>query len=748
MRHVLVSGLAAVAAAVTLATPAVADVRIGDRQIVVDGPGARAVIDRSPFRVSYQDDAGRPVLRQVENTAPAPFPVAAVSPEPFSYGKLDRNTLYAPLTFTVGGSRTIQPCPGNVCGGNQLTGFDAGVEYTPREVIAAKPDGDGVRLTLSTNDPSGRTLVVTVTPGPGRALRMRAVPVPATGVAMMADSFVSRPGEAFRGFGGRHNAIDQRGEAFYTWPEQENSYNAGGAAYSGRDDYQYPNGPHAAYYPQALFYSSEPYGFLLNQTHLSFFRMAADREDAWNVSAVGGELDYVVAPGPAKRAIRTITALNGRHRMPPAWSIGPMTTNWRPLAKAEKLATGVDTYEQAVRQDIAMIKKHDVPIESYDLFGWAFFDQATLKDILAEFRARDIRVLSYFQAFVDDNTHGFSEAGMYDEAIRKGYAVKTAAGTPYVISSPLMAGLAVMIDFTNPAAVRWWKERIHRNLDLGFDGFMEDFGEQISLDMHFHNGETGATMHNKYPNLYHAATRAAIEEYEREHPGREIWNYTRAGYSGTTEVKGSAWGEMANFPGDNTADWTQASGLKSAAVDMLSRGVGGAWGFSTDIGGYLGDTPKELFYRWTQWAALSPYFRLHNSSSSGTRQPWFYDEGPTVAMFNRYARLHQRARPLILRLARQAQRTGIPPARPMWLEFPGDAEAAKQEQQWMLGPDVLVAPVVDEGATKKQVYFPAGAWTQPDTGRTFRGPATVEVPAPLEQLPWFVRAGSKPFRGR
>lgn len=323
--------------------------------------------------------------------------------------------------------------------------------------------------------------------------------------------------------------------------------------------------------------------------------------------------------------------------------------------------------------------------------------------------------------------------------------MKTAAGTPYVISSPLVAGLAVMIDFTNPEAVGWWKQRIHRNLEKGFDGFMEDFGEQISLDMHFHNGETGATMHNAYPNYYHAATRVAVEEYEAQNPGRAIYHYTRAGFSGTTDLKGSAWGEAANFPGDNSADWSQGSGLKSASVDMLSRAVGGAWGFSTDIGGYLGDTPKELFYRWTQWAALSPYFRLHNSSSNGTRQPWFYDEGPTVAMFKRYADLHERAVPLIKRLALDAQTTGIPPTRPMWLAFPEDAEAGKQEQQWMLGDDVLVAPVVEEGATARDVYFPSSCWRHGDTGREFSGPSYHEVTAALDELPWFERCGTDPI---
>ena len=226
-------------------------------------------------------EALRPLtLRQVADAGAGSLVVPpTLEPEPFAADYLDRPALYAPLTFMVGASRTVQPCPGNVCGGNQGLGAEGGVEYAAREVVAAAPEGDGVRLTLSTSDPSGRRLEVTITPGPGDAMRLRAVPRPSAGVVVMSDAFGATQSEAFRGFGGRHNAIDQRGEAFYNWPEQENSSNEGAAQVAGRDPetYQFANGPQAAYSPQALFYSSEPYGFLLNQTDLSYFRMASDR---------------------------------------------------------------------------------------------------------------------------------------------------------------------------------------------------------------------------------------------------------------------------------------------------------------------------------------------------------------------------------------------------------------------------------------------------------------------------------------
>ena len=132
-------------------------------------------------------------------------------------------------------------------------------------------------------------------------------------------------------------------------------------------------------------------------------------------------------------------------------------------------------------------------------------------------------------------------------------------------------------------------------------------------------------MHNAYPVLFHRATREAVDAWEREHPGRRDRHfYTRAGY---TRRAGRAACESANFPGDETTDWSRSAGLASLATDMLNRGVGGAFGFTTDIGGYFDigpyqPTTKELFLRWAEWAALSPLFRLHGSVGAGTHTPW------------------------------------------------------------------------------------------------------------------------------
>lgn len=263
--------------------------------------------------------------------------------------------------------------------------------------------------------------------------------------------------------------------------------------------------------------------------------------------------------------------------------------------------------------------------------------------------------------------------------------------------------------------------------------------------MVFDDGRRGIEMHNRYPVLFHKATREAFNEFEAAHPDREPWFFVRNGYTGRP---GSAAFEGASWPGDNTADWSRASGIGSVIPDMLNRSIGGAYGFVSEIGGYADPTgrpSRELFIRWAQLASLSPIHRLHGGPVNGTAMPWRYDT-ETVAPYRATAERHIAAQPLIMDLWRQAKKTGMPITRPLWLAFPDDPQAAGREQQFMLGANVLVAPVVTQGARQRSVYFPEGCWRHPETGQQFEGEQTETVQAPLKQLPYFFRCGTTPFQ--
>ncbi|PTL60440.1 TIM-barrel domain-containing protein [Paraconexibacter algicola] len=725
---------------------------IDDDRIAVTGLGPRPatlVVDRAPLRLTVREADGTVLLRSTAADGRGPTPVLALAdPQPLgSNPLLPTATRYAPLVVTLG-ARLRTEWPAGPWEANTLTGTLAGTRVAATRVVAARAEGDGAALELATDDPGGTTVELRLLPAADGAVRMRvralgrAVPV-----AAVAASFASPDrDERFRGFGGRHNALDQRGQALLGWIQQQNlgagPLGPGVAAVpgTGGDRYLFPNGPTAAYSVSPSFLSSRGYGFLLERDELSNWRMASDRPDAWQVEVDGSALDARVVPGDAPRAIAALTTVTGRQRVPPRWAVEPM------LDRSTVAFTGnAAQYLRSVRDDLRRLAELDIPIGAYRIEGAAQLAPQDLRELVAELRRRGIRPIVYFRPFVSQDGAGTEQPEVYDEAIRRGLVVRNGLGQPYLFPGNFL-GVSALLDFTNPETVRWWTARIHAALDAGAQGFMQDFGEQVLSDMVFHDGRRGDVLHNRYPELFHGVTRRALDSWERANPDRgPVWFFTRAGYLG---LDGSARHEHGSFAGDGNTDFSRSSGLASQAPDMLNRGIAGQYGFTTDIGGYFDfvtpETTKELLLRWAQWAVFSPYFRLHGSINSGTHVPWNYDE-ETVARYRDLSRLRVRAAPLLHEQFRRAARTGRPVAAPLWLAAPDAPGAATADQEWMVGPDLLVAPVVTEGATTRQVPVPSGCWEHGETGERLDGPALRTVDAPLGRLPWFVRCGTAPL---
>jgi sulfoquinovosidase len=711
------------------------------RDLVVRGPsGTRVLITRAPFGLAFFDARGRVVLISTPATARS-LHLGRVTQRQYGFQDPPPPTLYAPLAFVVG-RQMITQTPSGEWEGTLASVTTAGIEYRAASVIKVSHQGGAVRLTLATTDPSGRRLVVRIAPGRGRAFTVSARPVPARGVAAIAVSFRAGRREAFRGFGGRHNGLDQHGNEFFNWIDQENfsSGSRTGLALPSLDSrYLFPNGPQAAYYVQSSFTSSAGYGFLLDRDELSHWRLASDRRDAWQVQANGRGLDYAVMPG-GNFSMKALSALTGRQPAPPRWALGTLCDR-----EVRFPSDPPAQYEREIESDIRNFDRYRIHVDGYRIEGWQFLSRVVLRRIFAQLRRRGIHPMVYFRAFVGTDDIGTDDPSLFAYALRHRYVATRADGAPYTFVSNFGRPAAV-IDFTNPAAARWWRGRITQALGLGADGFMQDFGEQVQTDMHFHDGSSGVSMHNRYPVLYHRETRRAVDAFRKAHPERQIFFFTRAGYSGTP---GGAAYENANFPGDETTDWTRAAGIASLAPDMLNRSVGGAYGFSTDIGGYydIGPYPptsKELFLRWAAWAALSPFYRLHGSILAGVHAPWSFDAS-TVRIYKALARLHARLVPLLVKLWEQADRTGEPVIRPLWLAAPGDPRAAAQDQEWMVGSDLLAAPVVRQSARTRTAYLPVGCWRLRGAGSRISGGRSVTVPAPLEQAVYFTRCGRDPF---
>ena len=275
------------------------------------------------------------------------------------------------------------------------------------------------------------------------------------------------------------------------------------------------------------------------------------------------------------------------------------------------------------------------------------------------------------------------------------------------------------VDFTDPAATRWWQDRVMWAVGvLGLDGAMQDYGDGAPATGRYASGVPGPLVHNLYPALY---TRAAREAVQSVRPDGTVL-FARAGYTGT-----QAWA-TGRFTGDQTRDWDARTGLPSVLPGMLSGSVSGWPYWGPDIGGFLdGHTPlgpadeRELWFRWLELGAVSPVMR---DMLGAQRDPLGVQSDPgTVAAFRGYALLHRALMPYLATLADEARDTGLPVMRPLWLQHGDDPTAWAVDDEYLLGTDVLVAPVLRAGVTTRAVYLPAGGVARPlERGRVDRTP--------------------------
>jgi alpha-D-xyloside xylohydrolase len=349
-------------------------------------------------------------------------------------------------------------------------------------------------------------------------------------------------------------------------------------------------------------------------------------------------------------------------------------------------------------------------------FRWNYQGFPEPKQMFRKLAAQGISVSLWTNPYVPE------DSPLYAEAAQKGFLVHDAQGGVSRLEFGEHAGL---VDFTNPAATEWWKEHLRELLRMGASVFKADYGDRVPASAVFFNGQTGATMHNLYTMLY---TKAEFEAVREVNGVGMIWR--RSGYIGSQRYPGT-------WAGDTQPTW---DGLRSALRGGLSAGLSGEAFWSNDIGGFNGPQPdKELYVRWAEFGLFIPLSRFHGTTP---REPWAYDS-QAEQIVTKYARLRYRLIPYLLRAASESTATGVPIMRHMALEFPDEPNVQTLDDQYTLGSDLIVAPILEEGARSRFVYFPRGKWKAfelPD--RVYIGPGFAQVTAPLDMIPIFVRQGA------
>ena len=551
-------------------------------------------------------------------------------------------------------------------------------------------------------------------------------------------------GERFLGFGERFNAVDQRGQALEVWTE-EGAIGLGERlsrllTWLGVSWNPIPKGPTTSYKPFPWMISSRGYAIYLETTCPVFCDVAKtdDRTVAFEIAA--REVDLVIFYDAApKELVQSFATYTGRTRGVPDWALGP----WNDAIFGE----------EEVRRIAALLRKEKIPssalwAEDWQNGSWSFFGDTRWSFYNINPVGRDVDRSRYphFESLARDlHGSGFKLLGYcfpyvpvgdpdFEEASAKKLFLVNGAGEPALVQ--IFTTRCAQLDLTNPAARAWHKEELSHAVRVGFDGWMADFGEYTPIDSRTHDGKGGLEHHNAFPLLWAKQNREALDEAM---PNGDGVFFSRSAAPGQQAYTSVFWS------GDSNTDFERWDGLPSNLPALLSSALSGIAIWTVDVGGYMSlFTPardEETLARWTELAALLPVMRTHHGTHP-RRSVQFFSNARTLAHYGTYARLHTALFPMFRQLVDEAMREGTPVCRPLLMEYPGDDAAWGVEDQFLVGSDLLVAPVIARSARSRDVYLPAGErWVDLWSGRVHAGGRSIAVDAPLGTLPLFLRDG-------
>ncbi|RKN41294.1 alpha-xylosidase [Streptomyces hoynatensis] len=510
-------------------------------------------------------------------------------------------------------------------------------------------------------------------------------------------------GELVYGLGERFTPFTKNGQSVDIWQAD------GGTA----SEQAYKNVP--------FYLTNRGYGVFVNHPGKVSYEIGSEAVGQVQFSVEGQSLEYLVIHGPTpKEILDRYTALTGRPALPPAWSFG--------LWLSTSFTTDYD--EETVAGFVRGMAARDIPLSVFHFdcfwmreYQWCDFtwDPDVFPD--PEGMLRRLREDHGLRVSLWINPYIGQKSPLFAEARHHGYLVRKANGDVWQWDM-WQAGMA-LVDFTNPDARAWYAAKLRALVDQGVDCFKTDFGERVPTDVVWHDGSDPERMHNYYTRLYNETVFEVLTQ------ARGVGQATLFARSAT------AGGQQ--YPVHWGGDCESTFGAMAESLrGGLSLGLSGFGFWSHDIGGFEGTPTPAVFKRWVQFGLLSSHSRLHGSGSY--RVPWNYDE-EAVAVTRDFTRLKHRLMPYLFRAAQQAGESGSPVMRAMLLEFPDDPACHTLDRQYMLGEDLLVAPVFTEDGTV-EYYVPEGTWTHLLTGEQVRGPGWRRERFGFDSLPLLARPGS------
>lgn len=615
--------------------------------------------------------------------------------------------------------------------------------------------GKRYRATLATTDPL-RTIELTLAPAGEGVIALDArLMGPSSGVEAIGIGFEARTGERYLGFGERSNRVDQSGAVVENYvadgPYQSEEYpflqpiTPVWGLRDGRED--------ATYFPVPWLLSSAGYGVLVDNDETSLFRLQSEGDDAWStevVPAPAGEAGAELAPPPTRLRMRFFAGPR------PAGALRRFTreTGRQPRAAAPWVFGPWYQADDAPTPELAALRDADAPVsvlQTYTHYLPCGVQQGEAERArVAAAHGAGVAITTYFNPMVCTNYDA-----AYGPAAAADALTETRLGDPYVYrygadADPDDIFVVSQYDFFEQAGRDAYAGLLREAVADGYDGWMEDFGEYTPLDSVSAESIDGSRAHNAYPRRYHCTAYRAIRS-----AARPIVRFQRSGWNGAARCAQVVWG------GDPTTGWG-FDGLRSAVTQALSAGLSGVGIWGSDIGGFFAlgfnELTPELLTRWVQLGAVSPVMRTQaNGVAVPPRSRPQVIDADQIANWRRYTRLHTQLYPYALAAQEAYRRRGLPLMRHLALAYPQDRRAGLIDDQFLFGPDLLAAPVLEPRATERSLYLPRGGWVdlwrsagyanasgaiRLGRARVLSGRRMVTLPAPLDELPLLVRAGA------
>jgi alpha-D-xyloside xylohydrolase len=500
--------------------------------------------------------------------------------------------------------------------------------------------------------------------------------------------------------------------------------------------------------PIPFFASSNGYGLFVETREAGAFDVGATDESEVRATFEGRELSlwFYVDDDP-REVVAAYTRQTGLPILPPRWAFAPM--HWR----------NVWDDRATLEEDAARIRAEDIPCTSFWIdnpwqvsYNDLTFDETRFPEpqaMLDQMRAQGYVPLLWSTPYLDAVDDGATPANPAEElfvtARDSGWLVRWQTRTADMIylspGSPGATG--ALVDFTQEDAVAFWQGRAAMPISMGVRAFKLDYAEDILVELLgarsgflFGDGTTARERHNVYNTLYHVPYRRALDEGAGADGGFLL-------------VRASSWGGQSIadivWPGDldndmREAGTTEVGGLPAAISALITLAASGFPNFGSDTGGYRGGMPeREVLLRWAEHTAFTPILQLGGAGDH--HNPWLYD-AEAGAIYRTLARAHMELVPYLRVSALRASATGYPPVAHPSMIWPEDAAGYGDPYIYMLGPDLLVAPVILPGATTRTLHLPQGHWVHYFTGEAFDGPMELTVDAPIGTPPVFVRAGA------